>query len=97
MRIGLTFDLQAEYLEKNYSWKRLQNWILPKQSKHWSAPCSHWLRYRSDRWIESLVGKLAAGEKWDMVFNISEGMHGLGREAQIPALLDAYCIPYTFS
>ncbi len=47
--------------------------------------------------IESLVGRLAAGERWDLVFNIAEGMHGLGREAQIPALLDAYRIPYTFS
>jgi D-alanine-D-alanine ligase len=31
------------------------------------------------------------------VFNIAEGMHGLGREAQVPALLDACQIPYTFS
>jgi D-alanine-D-alanine ligase len=32
-----------------------------------------------------------------MVFNIAEGVRGFGREAQIPALLDAYDIPYTFS
>jgi D-alanine-D-alanine ligase len=32
-----------------------------------------------------------------MVFNIAEGVNGFGREAQIPALLDAYGIPYTFS
>jgi D-alanine-D-alanine ligase len=31
------------------------------------------------------------------VFNIAEGLTGFGREAQIPALLDAYGIPYTFS
>jgi D-alanine-D-alanine ligase len=31
------------------------------------------------------------------VFNICEGLHGFGREAQVPALLDAYGIPYTFS
>ena len=28
---------------------------------------------------------------------IAEGMHGIGREAQVPALLDLYRIPYTFS
>lgn len=33
----------------------------------------------------------------DLVFNIAEGLYGLGREALIPALLDAYQIPYTFS
>jgi D-alanine-D-alanine ligase len=32
-----------------------------------------------------------------MVFNIAEGLKGFGREAQVPALLDAYDIPYTFS
>jgi len=32
-----------------------------------------------------------------LVFNIAEGLKGFGREAQVPALLDAYDIPYTFS
>jgi len=31
------------------------------------------------------------------VFNIAEGLYGLGRESQVPALLDAWRIPYTFS
>ena len=31
------------------------------------------------------------------MFNICEGMHGRGREAQVPALLDAFQIPYIFS
>ncbi|MBN2125108.1 MAG: D-alanine--D-alanine ligase, partial [Deltaproteobacteria bacterium] len=35
--------------------------------------------------------------RWDLVFNIAEGVRGFGREAQVPALLDAYEIPYTFS
>ncbi len=38
-----------------------------------------------------------AGERWDIVFNICEGLHGPAREAQVPALLDAYQIPYVFS
>ena len=40
---------------------------------------------------------MAAGDRWDLVFNIAEGVVGYGREAQAPALLDAYQIPYTFS
>jgi D-alanine-D-alanine ligase len=47
--------------------------------------------------IQQLVPALAKGQRWDLVFNIAEGWHGLAREAQIPALLDAYRIPYTFS
>ena len=46
---------------------------------------------------ENLVRRLAAGERWDLVFNICEGARGAGREALVPALLDAYRIPYTFS
>ena len=32
-----------------------------------------------------------------LIFNIAEGFRGLCREAQIPSILDAYGIPYTFS
>ena len=44
-----------------------------------------------------LVECLAAGDRWDLVFNIAEGLHGVAREAQVPAILDLYEIPYTFS
>src|SRR5271165_5662821 len=33
----------------------------------------------------------------DLVFNIAEGHHGVGREGQVPSLLEAYAIPYVFS
>jgi D-alanine-D-alanine ligase len=39
---------------------------------------------------------LAAGDRWDLVFNICEGLRGIAREAQVPALLEAYSIPCTF-
>ena len=35
--------------------------------------------------------------KPDIVFNIAEGMYGISREAQIPAILDMLNIPYTGS
>ena len=41
--------------------------------------------------------RLATGERWDLVFNISEGLAGFGRESQVPAVLEAYGIAYTFS
>lgn len=43
------------------------------------------------------MNRLVRGDRWDLVFNICEGMNGIGREAQVPALLDVYRIPYTFS
>lgn len=47
--------------------------------------------------VKNLVNALAEGKRWDLVFNITEGLHGIGRESQVPCLLDAYQIPYTFS
>src|SRR3546814_12211163 len=47
--------------------------------------------------IRHLAQRLVAGESWDLVFNICEGIAGRNREAQVPALLEAYNIPYVFS
>jgi D-alanine-D-alanine ligase len=44
-----------------------------------------------------LIEALAAGKKWDLVFNIAEGLYGDGRESVVPAILDQYGIPYVFS
>ncbi|KAL4919139.1 hypothetical protein BDW62DRAFT_200022 [Aspergillus aurantiobrunneus] len=49
--------------------------------------------------IQALVQRLASGvyTPWGLVFNIAQGFHGTGREAQVPALLEAYQTPYTFA
>ncbi|EPS39488.1 hypothetical protein H072_6694 [Dactylellina haptotyla CBS 200.50] len=49
--------------------------------------------------VRNLARRLVAGEgeDWDMVFNLCEGVSGNAKEVQVPALLEAYQIPYTFS
>src|SRR5262249_52719428 len=47
--------------------------------------------------VKALAARLVAGERWDLVFNIAEGVAGFGRESQVPALLEAFGVPYTFS
>lgn len=49
--------------------------------------------------IHALVQSLAANEHahWDLAFNMAQGFYGDAREAQVPALLEAYRIPYTFA
>jgi D-alanine-D-alanine ligase len=47
--------------------------------------------------VKNLVEKIAHGERWDAVFNFCEGLKGVSREAQVPAILEAYDIPYVFS
>jgi len=44
-----------------------------------------------------MMEALVAGKKWDLVFNIVEGLYGDGRESVVPAILDQYQIPYVFS
>jgi D-alanine-D-alanine ligase len=98
MIIGLTYDLRQEYLAAGFSEEQTAEFDRPDtivaidlaliQMGHQTQRIGN---------IKSLVQRLAAGERWDMVFNICEGMFGLGREAQVPALLDAFRIPYTFS
>jgi D-alanine-D-alanine ligase len=44
-----------------------------------------------------LARRLASGERWDLVFNIAEGLRGRSREAQVPALCELFAQPYTFS
>ncbi|MCZ0975037.1 hypothetical protein O1L55_34890 [Streptomyces albulus] len=47
--------------------------------------------------LPALMERLLRGERWDVVFNLAEGHHGYGREAQVPALLEEWRIPFTFS
>jgi D-alanine-D-alanine ligase len=44
-----------------------------------------------------LIEALAAGKRWNLIFNIAEGLYGDGRESVVPAILDQYKIPYVFS
>ncbi len=44
-----------------------------------------------------LAGLLASGRRWDIIFNISEGLYSRCREAQVPALCELFAQPFTFS
>jgi D-alanine-D-alanine ligase len=98
MRIGLTYDLRQEYLAAGYSEEETAEFDRPDTIDALEQALQD-LNHETDRIgsVQQLVGRLALGDRWDLVFNICEGLHGRAREAQVPALLDAYNIPYTFS
>lgn len=98
MKIGITYDLRQDYLEMGYSEEETAEF----DSISTIEAIDNTLQKRghqTDRIgnIWNLTKRLVNGERWDLVFNIAEGLNGIGREAQVPALLDAYNIPYTFS
>jgi D-alanine-D-alanine ligase len=98
MRIGLTYDLRAEYLAMGYGEKETAEFDREETIEELEKAIRA-LGAETDRIGHGrrLVERLAKGDRWDLVFNIAEGLRGSGREAQVPAILDLYEIPYTFS
>jgi D-alanine-D-alanine ligase len=98
LKVGLTYDLRQDYLDLGYSEEDTAEFDRSDTIDSIETTLNI-LGYQTDRIgnIWQLTQRLATGDRWDIVFNIAEGLFGIGREAQIPALLDAYHIPYTFS
>ena len=97
MKIGLTYDLREAYLAEGYS--ELETAEFDRMDTIDSLENAlRSLGHTTDRigHVRQLVSCLAAGDRWDLVFNICEGLRGIAREAQVPALLEAYSIPCTF-
>jgi D-alanine-D-alanine ligase len=98
MRIGLTYDLRSEYLAAGYTELETAEFDRGETIDAIESALIA-LNHRTDRIgnVRQLVGRLANGDRWDLVFNICEGMFGVAREAQVPAVLDAFEVPYTFA
>lgn len=98
MIIGLTFDLRSAYLAAGFSDAETAEFDRGDTITSLEAALQE-LGHEVVRigHARELARRLAMGERWDLVFNIAEGLRGVAREAQIPALLDIYEIAYTFS
>lgn len=96
--VGFTYDLRDDYVglglseEELGEFDRLDTIICLEEALQKNG-------YVVERIgnIKALVKALASGKSWDIVFNVCEGLAGIGREAQVPALLEAYGIPVVFS
>ena len=98
MIIALTYDLREDYLSMGFSEEDAAEFDIIETIEGIEGAL-HKLGHQTERigHLKLLMEALLAGRRWDMVFNICEGVYGIGREAQVPALLDAFCIPYVFS
>ncbi len=96
--IGMTYDLRSAYLALGYSEDETAEFDRDDTIDAIESALKE-LGHRPERIGNAgeLAAALLSGKRWDLVFNIAEGMHGIGREALIPALLDMYRVPYTFS
>lgn len=98
MKVGLTYDLRAEYLALGYDDQETAEFDRADTIDAIEGALQA-LGHATERigHVRDLTRQLASGNRWDLVFNVAEGLRGFGREAQVPALLEVYDIPYTFS
>ncbi|HNT41095.1 MAG TPA: hypothetical protein PKN78_02545, partial [Tenuifilaceae bacterium] len=83
MTVGLTYDLKSDYLKNGYSHEEVAEFDSDETIDSIESTLQS-LGYFTERVgnIINLTHALANGKRWDMVFNIAEGLHGIGREAQ---------------
>ncbi len=95
LRVGLTYnvksDKQSDLEDEEAEYDSFDTVLAIKRALE-EEPCSVELIEADDE----LPMKLQRSRP-DIVFNIAEGRRGRGREAQVPAILNYYRIPYTGS
>ncbi|MFH1851517.1 MAG: D-alanine--D-alanine ligase [Candidatus Neomarinimicrobiota bacterium] len=98
LTVGLTYDRRSDYLALGYGEEETAEFDRDDTITALDTTLLS-LGYATDHigHVRNLIHRLDQGERWDLVFNIAEGLYGVGREALVPALLDAYRIPYVFS
>jgi D-alanine-D-alanine ligase len=98
LSIGLCYDSKEEYLAAGYSKLEVAEFddegVIAGLEETLSG-----LGHRVERVGRgrALAARLVAGNRWDLVFNVTEGLRGRAREAQVPALCELFEQPYTFS
>src|SRR5512139_2030516 len=98
MKVGLTYDLRSWYLDRGYSMEDTAEFDkMDTVDALETAIRKMGLDTEKIGNAFQLIESLAAGKRWDLVFNIAEGLYGDGRESVVPAILDQYKIPYVFS
>ncbi|MBI1238812.1 MAG: D-alanine--D-alanine ligase [Alphaproteobacteria bacterium] len=98
MRIGFVYDSRAAYLAEGYSLDAVAEF----DTEEGIAAIGEALTASGCAVVpvghgRALAQRLAAGERFDLVFSIAEGLAGRSREAQVPALCEMFAQPYVFS
>jgi D-alanine-D-alanine ligase len=98
MKIGLTYDLRDDYRALGFAEEDTAEFDFVATIDA-IEDALRALGHETERIgnVRALAGRLAGGARYDLVFNTAEGVRGFGREAQVPALLEAFEIAYTFA
>ncbi len=96
--IGLCYDLKADYLQGGFNADEVMEFD-DEETIIGLEDALFELGHQVERIGNGreLAVRLAKGDRWNLVFNIAEGLKGRSREAQVPAVCELFAQPYTFS
>src|SRR3990172_1422428 len=98
MRVALVYDLRDDYRALGLSEEEIAEFDSVETIDQLAAAlealgCEAIRMGRG----QALAARLVAGDRYDLVFSIAEGVRGRSREAQVPALCELFDQPYLFS
>ncbi len=98
MRIALVYDLRDDYRALGYSEEEVAEFDSVETIDHLAGAlealgCEPVRVGRG----QALAARFVAGERYDLVFSIAEGLKGRSREAQVAALCELFDQPYLLS
>ena len=98
MRVALVYDLRQDYRALGFSEEAVAEFDSVETIDQLAAALEELgcEAVRVGRG-QALAARLVAGERYDIVFSIAEGLQGRSREAQVPALCELFDQPYLFS
>jgi D-alanine-D-alanine ligase len=98
MRLAFTYDLKSAWLARGLDAEAAAEFdselTLEAIATHYEARGFAVERVGG---AHELLARVAAGARWDLAFNICEGLHGGARESLVPALFEHLDIPCVFS
>lgn len=99
MKVGLTYDLRDEHPPYVNAPPDYYAEFDSEENIRYLETAIESLGHRVCRIgnVYKLVRFIVEGRSVDIVFNMAEGLWGRAREAQVPAILEAFRIPYTGS
>lgn len=96
--MGLCYDLKDDYLKAGFSASEVMEFD-DEEMIIGLEDALFQLGHQVERVGNGreLTRRLVKGDRWDLIFNIAEGVKGRSREAQVPAVCELFAQPYTFS
>ncbi len=98
MRVGLVYDLRDDYRAMGYGEDEVAEFDSPDTIQALdNALAANFCQVERVGHGRALAERLVAGERFDLVFSIAEGLSGRSREAQVPALCELFGQAYALS